>query len=368
MKQSSHSCARQSKFTRINWLGVNSAANVRQVSHLERDADRVIAVVLNWNGPDLTVRCVDHLRAQRFPLSIVIIDNGSSDDSAQRLAHLVDARCELIVLPENLGYSGGCNVGIRIAVDRKATYVWIINNDAFAETNCLSLLVDHLDAYANVALVTPKLLNEDGSEQHAGGFVDFQSGDTNQVLSAELTQFSPDNRWLTGTAILIRVAALQGNAAFDDAFFAYWEDVDLSLRLTQAGYELRAVPDAIAMHLTSASTGGMHSPIFLYLNCRNQWILQRKYLSQRAVPGCLLRYSARYLEMYAAYSDAGDVAPRNAVWRAISDAWRGTTGAPPPCTNDPHGIISRHPWGTARVLRRLARYVDALLRSPARKS
>ena len=103
---------------------------------------RVFAIVLNWNGLEDTLRCVESLgRTSYQPLTVLVVDNGSRVSPRERLT-AAGAAVELIENPRNLGYAGGNNVGIRIALERGADFVWILNNDALVEPETLSRLID----------------------------------------------------------------------------------------------------------------------------------------------------------------------------------------------------------------------------------
>src|SRR5438105_7672117 len=98
----------------------------------------VYVVVLNWNGWRDTARCLASLRASSYPrLHVVVVDNGSTDGSPQRLAPLLDAPWgELVEAGRNLGFTGGVNIGLRLVLERGADYAFLLNNDATVAPDC----------------------------------------------------------------------------------------------------------------------------------------------------------------------------------------------------------------------------------------
>ena len=101
----------------------------------------VYIVVVNWNGWQHTVRCLDSLRKLEYPnYRVVTIDNGSTDGSAERI-RAAHPDVELVESGRNLGFGGGSNIGIKLALDRGADYVWVLNNDIEVEPDTLTSLI-----------------------------------------------------------------------------------------------------------------------------------------------------------------------------------------------------------------------------------
>ena len=117
-------------------------------------APAVCAVVLNWNGGEATRACVHSLAAANYPnLSIIVVDNASSDGSAEQWSE--NETIDLIRNSTNLGFTGGVNAGIRRAMERGADYVWLLNNDATAGPNVLGQLVAMAEQDTRIGLVSP---------------------------------------------------------------------------------------------------------------------------------------------------------------------------------------------------------------------
>ncbi len=315
----------------------------------------VVAVVLNWNQAALTVRCLDHLARQSDPPLVVVVDNGSEGDDIEKIA----ARrppVELVKLAENRGFAGGMNAGIRMALGRAPDYVWLVNNDAFAEPSCLRVLVDHLERCPNVGMATPRLLNPDGSEQHCGGSYDWRTGRFAFAQSAAFRMLGADVAWISGTMPMLRANTLRAVGMFDSRFFAYWEDVDLSLRIAGSGRELHVVPEAVVYHHSGSSSGGARSPIVSYLDSRNEWLVIRSRTSPLGRLRSSMAYAARRLRRAVFLEQLGHAEAADAVMRGMRDALLGRFGAPR--TTSPTGwvlrAVRRHPWRMASLLDGLA--------------
>jgi GT2 family glycosyltransferase len=288
----------------------------------------VLAVILNWNGIKHVLRCVSHLRAQvGAAAQILVVDNGSTDDSVAKLRALQPA-CDVLELGANRGFAEGMNTGLRRAIDDGFEYVWLVNSDAFPAPDCLSALLAEMRADPALMMVTPRLVCEDGSEQHAGGTVDWRNGDLAFLYSAELSKPVGDEFWLTGTAPLIRTASLESAGLLEPAFFAYWEDADLCARLTRAGGRLKAVPAAVAIHLGNASLGAA-SPIIQFLSTRNAWLFLERNIRTRSRRACWLRFVASSMRRAGVHELRSRPDASNAVLAGISAARLRRFGPPP---------------------------------------
>ncbi len=218
---------------------------------------RVVVVVLNWNGISDTVECIASLRKQTKKHTIVVVDNGSVDESDTVLASLED----IIVLkqPKNLGFAGGVNVGIRWAIEHNYEAVTLLNNDAVVERNWLQKLTETLGKDPSVAIVTSKIRH----------FQDLTLDSTGDYYTTWLLPYPRGRSELdtgqydtlthiigaSGGASIYRIKTLKEIGLFDEDFFAYYEDVDISLRAILAGWNIRFEPQAIVRHKIGATSG-----------------------------------------------------------------------------------------------------------------
>lgn len=217
-------------------------------------------VVPNWNGRAELAECLDSLRAQTVAAELVVVDNGSHDGSVEMLRA---AYPDVTVLrqPVNLGFAGGVNVGLRYALHRGHEYVALLNNDAVVEPSWLEELIAVMAADARLGMVASKFVTIDGRRLDSTGEcysiwgLPFPRGRDEEDLDAyddALEIFGA-----SGGSTLYRSAMLRDVGLFDEDFFAYFEDVDLSWRAQLKGWPARLAPRAVAYHRIGATSGRM---------------------------------------------------------------------------------------------------------------
>jgi len=222
---------------------------------------KVTCVVLNWNGWRDTLECVSALQNSSYPnLEVVIVDNGSNDDSVRRIR---DASPELAVLElgENLGFAGGNNAGLRYALNHGSEYVWLLNNDTLPEPDALSTLVEKARSDRRIGAVASVCYYADRPEVvqiWGGGRVNLWIG---YSPNTDVPRADGWFHWLNGTSLLLSRCALDDAGLLDPGFFLYWEDVEMGVRLRKRGWRLAVAPQSKILHKVSASTG--KNPILL---------------------------------------------------------------------------------------------------------
>jgi GT2 family glycosyltransferase len=210
----------------------------------------VVAVILCWNDADRVVALLERLRSvDPCPLHVVIVDNGSGDGCAARIAAGFPAH-EILRLDANLGFAAGVNRGIERALARAAEWVWLLNSDiVLPHTALASLLAAGADERCGMAGAV--LTEADGSIQaRGGGRVNLWTGSSRHVrLSHERCDY------LSAACLLMRTAMLRDTGAFDESYFFYWEDVDLGFRARAAGWTLAVAQDCLVVHDEGSSLG-----------------------------------------------------------------------------------------------------------------
>ena len=286
---------------------------------------RLVAVVLNWNGGDDTLAALDSLRG----VETILVDNGSHDGSAERVAERFP-QVELIRTGENLGYSGGNNVGIRRALERGADWVLLLNNDAVADAELPSALASVAASRPDAGVLACKVFFAEPPDvlMYAGASIDLKLGYWGRQ---EGFGTRDDGRWdqvrdvgrATGAAMALSRSALERAGLLDEALFAYAEDAELCVRIRNAGFAVVFVPDAKVWHVGSASTGGLTSPASLYYNARNMIVVAERH----APLPYGLRALRRLLIVVANLAASRSVAGMRAVLEGWRDARRGRLGA-----------------------------------------
>ena len=244
------------------------------------DHPKVISVVTNWNGYADTVECVASVLASTYANSqVVIVDNGSTDGCAERLAARFPA-----VPQVQTGFNGAVtaayNAGVRYALAQGADYVLMLNNDTTLAPEMIGALVDAAEKDANIGVVTPKIYYYDrpdviwfaGAKRHSWDFGAYDKGDGDSDTVENSTARETDFAWACG--MLFRRALLEEIGLFDTRFFLYYDDVDMCVRTHNAGYKIWYEPAGIMWHKVSGSTG---SARFARTWARSKVLLFRKH-------------------------------------------------------------------------------------------
>jgi GT2 family glycosyltransferase len=217
---------------------------------------RVTCVILNWNGWRDTVACLNALKDCDYDaLTIVVVDNGSTDDSVSKI-RAAHPDVLLIESSRNLGFAGGNNIGIRYALANGADYIWLLNNDTKPDGHALSALVKkaltdpHIGAVASVCFYASE---PSRVEAWGGARVNLWIGYGRNSRQPRRDQWFDS---LNGTSLLISRDAIEHVGALDEKFFLYWEDTEFCLRLRKQGWRLAAASDSHVLHKVNASTGG----------------------------------------------------------------------------------------------------------------
>lgn len=261
----------------------------------------VLIVVLNWNGIKDTEKCLDSLLRQSYQnFKILVVDNGSIDGSLEVLRK-IEAENNLITIvanKKNKGFAGGVNSGINYAINHNIEAVALFNNDAEADGNWLSELVQGLKQ-KDVAVVTGLLLHQNGKTIDSTG--DFYStwGMPFPRNRGDKTSDAPDPGFVfsgSGGATLYKTSLFKEIGLFDESFFAYYEDVDISFRAQLAGHKVYFTNKAIAYHKQGATSSKI--PGFtVYQTFKNIPLLYTKNVPT----GLLLPIGARLLLLYVLF-------------------------------------------------------------------
>lgn len=220
-------------------------------------------IVLNWNGADDSIACIDSLCAQHADIpDIILVDNASSDDSVERFEEYIvqhkKTHIQLIKSETNTGFAGGINQGITAALERGYEYIGTLNPDATADENWARALIDELERHKDAGLIGGQLQRSDKKTLDSTG--DFYTtwgipGPRGREQSVETAPTESEAVFgVTGGGFIARAELFRTVGLFDEAFFMYFEDVDLCFRAQLRGFKIRYTPRAIAYHKISAST------------------------------------------------------------------------------------------------------------------
>ncbi len=241
---------------------------------------KVVIVVLTINNYSDTRECLESLRESDYEdYGIVLVDNGSTDDSVDLLIRDFP---EIVLLrsDKNLGYAGGNNLGIEYAVEQGADFVWILNNDIIVHPESLRILLEAASTNPDAGILGPLILSPVSNQVHfAGGKISRLSGRSSHVGIGREDRDSFDSRtetdFLTGASILVNARMIEKVGMLDEKYFLYWEDADWALRARKAGWKVLFVPEATVWHKVS-TTSGSENPIITYYRCRNSLLCSSK--------------------------------------------------------------------------------------------
>lgn len=276
----------------------------------------IAIIILHYNAPKFTLECLrslENLSTKYAQFSVIVVDNFSQEIFAQPKTSY-----ELKVLrtDQNLGFTGGNNVGIRYAFEHlNPDHILLLNNDTTVSPDFLDKLVGFAQTHTQVGAITPKIYFEKGCEFHksqythdelgkviwfAGGSIDWRNvyGFHRGVDEVDRGQFDlpviersekqmpyygyQTMDFASGCCVLIPAAVLKQVGLFDESYFLYWEDADLSMRIRQAGFQLYFCPQSVIWHKNAGSTGGSGSKLQQYYQKRNRLKFALKYAPLRS--------------------------------------------------------------------------------------
>jgi GT2 family glycosyltransferase len=260
---------------------------------------KVVAVVLTWNDIDMTTTCVSSLLATGYPgLGIVVVDNGTNPPSCPILKQRFPS-IEPIQLPENLGFTGGCNRGLARAMELGADYIFLLNNDTIVGEQAIEQLVQAMEQRPDVGQASALLLGP-GAEKRVGiTHCKIFRDTTHQERMHENELLSDIHRkvfegdFVPACAVMFRPQALKAVGLFDETLFTNWEDYDLCCRLIDGGWRIITVGTAEVVHAHGQTTGRI-SPFITYLFTRNRLICLFRYGRLAAI----FRQSPRILRQF----------------------------------------------------------------------
>jgi GT2 family glycosyltransferase len=285
-----------------------------------KPTSNVVIIILNWNGWQDTIECLESVYQIEYPnFNVILVDNNSQDHSLDKIRDYSSGKLKvesefienktknkllkleeytedenplemnspdliLIKNKENYGFPGGNNVGIRFALKNlDPDYILLLNNDTVVDRNFLKGLVHFGEFNKDVGILGPKIYYYDDPKViwSAGCRISWKLARGIQIGSGELDQgqYNTENEveYVSGSAFLIKTEVIREIGLMDDSYFLYFEESDWTLIANKAGYKSLYVPNAIVWHKVSKSGGGISNPVGLYYITRNRWLFMRKW-------------------------------------------------------------------------------------------
>ena len=212
---------------------------------------KIFVIILNYNGKRTLMECLRSVFDSDYPnFEVVLVDNASTDESFET-AKAKYPKIHFIKNNKNVGFGAGNNIGIRFALEKMADFIFLLNNDAYLEKSVLSLLISQAQKNPHAGIISPLILNKcDNTIWFAGGTINWlrMKATHSRHAVSDQNNKSFTSGYISGCAMLIRKQAFKEVGLFDEDFFLYYEDADLSVRIARKGFDLLIFPQAIVWH------------------------------------------------------------------------------------------------------------------------
>ncbi len=287
----------------------------------------VVIIILNWNNTSETINCIESVNSLKYSnFKVIVIDNASFPNPIEQL-HKEYPDIEIIQNKKNYGYTGGNNIGIKRALELGAKFIWLLNNDAIVEENCLDALIREATNDPQIGLVSPVICAVDNKDYliYCGSFIDTSNQKRESTNNLEMLyewRLSKSKRiMLWGTALLLSRTLVERIGLLDDNFFAYYEDMDYSLRSINAGFKDLIVVNAKIFHQNM--NAGLRKPHYYYYMTRNEYYFWMKHLPKKNKIKFARKYWANVIKQAAEYRNSDLWSIQEAI---LSGAWSAIVG------------------------------------------
>ncbi len=239
-------------------------------------------IIVNWNGIDDTSELLESLSKISYSnYLIIIVDNNSANDESEKLEKIYRGKAHIIRCKENLGFTGGNNVGIRYSLEKKADYILLLNNDTTVNPDFLDILVSKFAVLSEAGIIAPRInyYNEPKKIWTDGGKISRLRGSGfaySDKLETEVDNSDKLVSFVSGCCMLINSDVFLKVGLFDENYFLYTEDTDLCLRVIKAPYKICVTPNSKIYHKVSNSTKKSLTALPLYYTTRNRLYFAKK--------------------------------------------------------------------------------------------
>ncbi len=255
---------------------------------------KVSIILLNWNGIKDTSECLESLKKIDYPnFDVIVVDNNSDGNEAEEIKNKFgDFVSHVMVNIENLGFSGGNNVGIKQALENNSDYLLLLNNDTIVESDFLSKLISNKDFSDKIGVFTPMITyyNDKNTIWSAGGRI-------NKIRASGITFWPNKNsenyilnklcEFASGCCMLIKKEVIEKVGLLDEKYFLYLEDTDYCQRVISSGYKVLYVGSSRIYHKVFSTTAKANKLLPLYYSIRNRLYFAKKNLGLYFYPAFL---------------------------------------------------------------------------------
>lgn len=238
--------------------------------------NKILIIIPHYNKITLLKECLIHLNMQTFKeFDIMIVDNGSSDGSSEYIFEesKKNNRIHYVLLNENMGFAYAVNKGLKYSIEKDYEYSILLNNDAYVFDDFVERIYSKIKSgnkyFAISALMIKyndeRLIDSFGDNYNIFGWA-FQN-----KISEKISDIANDENCFSacGGASIYRNSVFNEIGLFDENFFAYLEDVDISYRAKIHGYIISTCKDAKCLHLGSATSGSKYNEFKVNISARN---------------------------------------------------------------------------------------------------
>lgn len=240
----------------------------------------VYLIILNYKGYEDTCECVDNLLQQDYVnYKILIVDNDSQDESYEKLVCRYPD-LQVIQTGENLGYAGGNNVGIQIAMQNGAKYIGILNNDIKAESNLISEMIKAFEGDEKLGMAGPAICEWEKDEiQSAGANVNMFTTNTTLNYRSQNYQMIPKTPiecdYVGGAAMFVRKKVIEDIGNIPEIYFLFFEETEWCIHARKKKYKVQCIPSVRIWHKESSAVNKI-SDMKLYYQDRNKVIFEKR--------------------------------------------------------------------------------------------
>ncbi len=242
--------------------------------------DKVIIIILNWNGKKDTLECLASLKKVEYPNFLtIVVDNGSTDDSVSTL-RTAYPNLPILETKANLGFAGGNNVGIEWALRHHAQWILLLNNDTTVAPDFLNAFLLAAKEQPKAKILGAKIYRYSDPKliDHCGGFWNPKIAEFDSPASGQLdTPYSFTEMqsvdYVCGAALLMHRSVPETIGLLEPRFFLFWEETDFCFRARRSGFGVWTAPSAKIWHKVSSSfTGGKPHMHYFWWRSRLLWI------------------------------------------------------------------------------------------------
>lgn len=246
-----------------------------------KENSKVFIIILNWNNYKETENCLLSLEKIDFPnYDIIVIDNGSTDGSGKKLKEIFPSYT-FILNKENIGYTGGNNIGIKRAISEGAYYILILNNDTkVINPNFLYKIVEQMNKEPSVGIMGPKVSDPDGIVQETILFIPTLLNSIRESLFFKIHRKTKKNydiaqfvEAVSGVCWLIRREVIQTVGLLDEDYFMYCEEQDYCYRAGKAGWKIMYYPVESIIHYKNPEDKNISRTYRQYIYARKNIVL-----------------------------------------------------------------------------------------------